>query len=131
MNFLMRKKISSQFNIHAKILDCVKFTNPSKKDLPFERNEKSLAYVDYDDQPDDVYVQGCIWGGKVPKVLDMIDELRDRINKDLQNDIIAVVRDESHLNKYRLENIDNFNIIPPSYAKPEITLPISFCLTQK
>jgi len=108
-----------------------KFTNPSKKDLPFERNEKSLAYVDYDDQTDDIYVQGCIWGGKVPKVLDMIDELRDRINKDLQNDIIAVVRDESHLNKYRLENIDNFNIISPSYAKPGDYPPDQFLFDAK
>ena len=108
-----------------------KFTNLSKGDLPFERNEKSLAYVDYDDQPDDIYVQGCIWGGKVPKVLDMIDELRDRINKDLQNNIIAVVRDESHLNKYRLENIDNFNIIPPSYAKPGDYHPDQFLFDAK
>ena len=95
-----------------------KFTSPTRKDLPFERNKKSLAYVDYDDQLDDIYVQGCVWGGKIPKVLDLIDDLCDKINKDLENEIIAVVRDESHLNKYRIENIDNFNILSPSYAKP-------------
>ena len=67
----------------------------------------------------------------VPKVLDMIDELCDRINKDLQNDIIAVVRDESHLNKYRLENIDNFNIISPSYAKPGDYPPDQFLFDAK
>lgn len=94
------------------------FTSLTRKDLPFERNKKSLAYVDCEDQIDDVYIQGCVWGGKVPKVLDMIDELRDRINKDLENNIIAVARDESHLNKYRIENIDNFNVLSPSYAKP-------------
>jgi len=95
------------------------------------RNEKSLAYVSYDDQIDDVYVQGCVWGGKVPKVLDMIDELSSRINIDLQNGIIAVVRDESHLNKYRIENINNFNIISPSYAKPGDYSPDQFSFESK
>ena len=48
----------------------------------------------------------------------MIDDLYGRIVKDLDNGIVAVVRDESHLNKFRIENINDFNVLPPSYAKP-------------
>lgn len=112
-------------------INMCKFTSPSREDLPFERNQKSLAYVGYEDQVDDIYVQGCVWGGKIPKVLEMIEILSDRVNKDLENDIIAVARDESHLNRYRIENIDNFNVLSPSYAKPGDYPPEEFLFEAK
>jgi hypothetical protein len=51
-----------------------------------------------------VYYQGCLWGGKVPDVLEMIEELESRVNEDLKNNVIAVWHDESHMNKYFIEN---------------------------
>jgi len=99
-------------------LNLCKFTSPTREDLPFERNVKSVACVEYKDQSDDIYVQGCLWGGKIPKIFDLIDTLSDRVNYDLSNNIIAIARDESHLNKYRIENINNFHILDPSFAKP-------------
>jgi len=95
-----------------------KFTSSSGEKLPFERNEKSLACVKIEDQKDDLYLQGCVWGGKIPDIIDMIEELDDRILEDLKNEIITVAHDESYLNKYRIENIDNFNVLSPSFAKP-------------
>ena len=95
-----------------------KFTSPSREDLPFERNELSLSCVKYEEQVDDVYVQGCLWGGKIPKIFDLIDTLSDSVTKDLDNGIIAVARDESHLNRYRIDNINNFHVLDPSFAKP-------------
>lgn len=95
-----------------------KFTSPSVEELPFERNEISLSCVKYEDQIDDIYVQGCLWGGKIPKIFDLIDTLSDRVSKDLENNFIALARDESHLNKYRIENNSNFHILHPSFAKP-------------
>mgnify|MGYP003343285143 FL=1 len=67
-----------------------------------------------------IYYQGCLWGGKIPEVLEMIDELQDRTNKDLKNNLIAVWHDESHLNKYFYQNKDKVNTLGPEYAYPEI-----------
>lgn len=93
--------------------------SPKSKDrLPFERNLNSLACVTTDEQKDDIYVQGCVWGGKIPKIFELIESLSDRVDKDLKNNIIAVARDESHLNRYRIENLDNFHVLSPSFAKP-------------
>jgi hypothetical protein len=95
-----------------------KFTSPTRKDLPFERNKKSLAYVDYDDQSDDIYLQGCIWGGKVPKIFTLIDELDQKIKKDLENNVMTKAHDESYLNRYRIDNFEDFHVLHPSFAKP-------------
>lgn len=85
----------------------------------FETNPLSLACIDIDNYPK-YYYQGCLWGGKITEVLDMIDELQNRINKDLENNVIAVWHDESHLNKYFIENQDKVNTLGPEYAYPEV-----------
>lgn len=85
----------------------------------FEINKKSTAAVDENDDLS-VYFQGCLWGGKVPQVMNLIDELNNRINIDLENDIIAQWHDESHLNKFFIENKDNVNVLGPEYAYPEM-----------
>jgi len=94
------------------------YSPKDKKFLPFERNPKSLAYVQVDEQVDDMYIQGCLWGGKVPKIFNMMKDLDKRIRKDVENEIVTFAHDESYLNRYRIENIDNFNILSPSFAKP-------------
>ena len=50
----------------------------------FETNKKSNAALDLEKYKPDVYYQGCLWGGKVPEVCAMIDELMDRTNDDLK-----------------------------------------------
>jgi len=101
---------------------CHNLGMPPHNKLPgaFETNPLSLAYVDTEKELPVVYYQGCLWGGKVPEVLEMIDELQDRTNKDLKNNIIAVWHDESHLNKYFIENKDKVNTLRPEYAYPEV-----------
>ena len=98
--------------------DLCNFTSVSGSDLPFERNPESLACVTVEEQCDDVYLQGCVWGGKVPQVLDMIEDLDDRIIKDLKKKIMTFAHDESYLNRYRNENLQEFHILSPSFAKP-------------
>jgi hypothetical protein len=112
-------------------LDMCKFTTLTREDLPFERNKESLSYVGYEEQEDDIYVQGCLWGGKIPKVFELIDTLSDRVIDDLNRNIIAMVRDESHLNKYRIEHINDFNILHPSFAKPGDYSPDQFTFESK
>jgi hypothetical protein len=101
---------------------CHNLKMPPHNKLPgaFETNSSSLAYVDIEKDLPEVYYQGCLWGGKVPEVLDLIDELQTRINLDLENDVIAVWHDESHLNKYFIENKNLVHTLGPEYAYPEV-----------
>lgn len=85
----------------------------------FETNTSSLSHITEADDSS-VYYQGCLWGGKVPDVLDMIEELDDRVNKDLDNNVIAVWHDESHINKFFIEEKERVNILSPEYAYPEL-----------
>ena len=85
----------------------------------FETNPISLSHITEEDDSS-VYYQGCLWGGKVPDVLGMIGKLADRVNSDLDNDMIAVWHDESHINKFFIENRKNVNILGPEYAYPEV-----------
>lgn len=89
---------------------------------PFERNPESLSCVKKEEEVDEVYLQGCLWGGKVPKVFDLIDELDRRIKEDIKNNVVDKITntalDENHLNRYRIENVDQFHILHPSFAKP-------------
>lgn len=107
------------FGVHH---PCHHLGMPPHNKLPgaFETNTLSLAYVDTQKESPTVYYQGCLWGGKVPEVLDMIDELQDRVNKDLEKNVIAVWHDESHINKYFIENKDKVNTLGPEYAYPEV-----------
>lgn len=85
----------------------------------FETNPLSKASVEEDDDLS-VYFQGCLWGGKIPYVLDMIKELDHRTDEDYNNNIIAVWHDESHLNKFYVQNRDDVHVVSPSCAYPEI-----------
>ena len=84
----------------------------------FETNPKCRASIT-EDADVSTYWQGCLWGGKVPYVFELIDELQNRTNDDLKDDIIAVWHDESHLNKFFIENKERVHTLPSSYAYPE------------
>lgn len=83
----------------------------------FETNIKSKAAVE-DGFDFSVYYQGCVWGGRVPKVIEMIEELYKRTKEDLENGVIALWHDESHLNKFYLEVPNEVKVLPPSFAYP-------------
>ena len=85
----------------------------------FETNLNSRAGVTEDDDTS-MYYQGCLWGGRVPEVLDMIDELDSRVEEDLSNDVIAVWHDESQLNKFYSEVKEDVHTLGPEYAYPEV-----------
>jgi hypothetical protein len=84
----------------------------------FETNLKSLACIS-DSDDTSVYFQGCLWGGKTPYVIEMIEELKNRIEIDLSNDVIAVWHDESQMNKFFSERLNDIHILNPSFAYPE------------
>lgn len=87
----------------------------SKEDFPYERNPKSLAYIPYGDG--EYYYQGCFFGGRTNEFMKMSNVIAENTKKDLDNDIIATVIDESHMNKYLIDK--KVMCIPPVYAYPE------------
>jgi hypothetical protein len=80
--------------------------------LPFERNPKSTAYVGYYNQPDK-YIVSSLFGAKTNEFISMCKELKNNIDIDLKNGIIAIWHDESHLNHYLLTH--QYKLLPPEY----------------
>lgn len=96
------------------------FVNPDW--YTWEDSKDSLAYVpgklsDYGEKA--VYFQGCFWGGKSENVLELCENLDAAIDEDLSKGIMAKWIDESHLNKYFLDRLDEVKIMPFNYAFPE------------
>lgn len=83
---------------------------------PYERNKKSLAYVEPYGK-NYIYFMGGINGGRSKEFLEMIRTLSANIRKDYENGIIAKVHDQSHINAYLRHN--QCKIIPPQYCWPE------------
>jgi len=86
----------------------------------YETDKRSEAYFDVSKELPPIYWQGCFWGGKVPAALAMIDELEARVNRDLENDIVAVWHDETQINKYFLERTGDVHTFGPEFAFPEV-----------
>lgn len=84
----------------------------------FETNEKSRASISKSDDTS-IYWQGCLWGGKVPEIFELIDTIQKRTNDDLKDNVIAVWHDESHINKFFIENKKRVHTLSSSYAYPE------------
>lgn len=91
------------------------FYNKNKSLYTYERNEKSLAYISFNEG--EMYYAGGFNGGTSESFLKMSKNLSNNIQKDLENNIIAVWHDESHLNRYFIDNIPKK--LSPSYCYPE------------
>lgn len=84
--------------------------------FPYERNKKSLAYIPPFDGPYH-YFMGGVNGGTSGAYLEMITTLYRNIEKDYRNGIVAIVHDESHLNKYLHQH--SCKILKEDLAWPE------------
>ena len=98
-----------------------------------EDNTQSLAFVDKYNLPSNYkYIQGCLWGGVGKDFINMIITLKENTEKDFISGIVAKWHDESHLNRFCVSNINNFNILSSSYAYPENwTLPMDKIIIHK
>ncbi len=76
-------------------------------EMSYDRNPKSLAYVP--DGEGKTYYAGGFNGGKSEKFLKMSKHIAENVNTDLENNIVALWHDESHMNRYLIDN-------PPSLA---------------
>jgi hypothetical protein len=95
--------------------------HPGQNQLPksqrsYERNQNSKAYVPFGNEGPNYY-QGCFFGGENKKFLDLVKILKNNIQEDSDNGIIALWHDESHLNRYFIDNQPKE--LNSGYAYPE------------
>lgn len=90
-----------------------------------EGNPLSEAYLDkktLDGLPY-TYAQGCLWGGFGRSFRNMVDSLEASVRIDNDKEITAIWHDESHLNKFIVENIklnkNNIKTLSSSFAYPQ------------
>ncbi len=83
----------------------------------FDRNPKSLAYVPFD-QKTVTYYAGGFNGGKTEVFMDMSETIADRVNKDLKKNVVALWHDESHMNRYLIDNPPTLDL-DPTYCYAE------------
>ena len=84
---------------------------------PYEKNNKSLAYISSHEKGPFIYFMGGINGGTSKAYLHMIETLAMNIRKDCDNGIIARVHDESHINRYFRDH--PCKVLSPEYCLPE------------
>lgn len=85
----------------------------------YDRNPNSLSYVPYGEGK--TYYAGGFNGGRTKNFLEMSEVIADRVNKDLENNVIALWHDESHMNRYLIDNPPTLEL-DPSYCYPEAAL---------
>jgi hypothetical protein len=81
----------------------------------YEYREESTACVKQNEGK--IYYAGGFNGGTSQSFLEMSKIIKNRINKDLENNIIAIWHDESQMNRYFIENEPK--TLNPSYCYPE------------
>ena len=91
----------------------------SPNQFSYERNSKSLAFIPYDEGK--AYYAGGFNGGKTSKFIEMSEVIADRVNKDLDNGIVSIWHDESHMNRYMIDNPPTLELSPEyCYPEPEL-----------
>lgn len=67
-----------------------------------------------------IYWQGCLWGGKVPHVFDMMRAIDGWTKDDVSRGVQAKYYEESYMNKWFLLNRKDTHTLSPSFAFPEM-----------
>lgn len=82
-------------------------------DFTYDRNPLSKAYIPFGEGK--YYVMGGLNGGKTAPYMKMVHELKDNVDEDTKNGVMAIWHDESHLNRYIIGRED-LKILPPCYG---------------
>ena len=88
-----------------------------KEQRTYDRNSKSLAFVPFGEEGE-YYYAGGFNGGLTKNFLEMAEVIANRVTKDLENDVIALWHDESHMNRYLIDNPPTLSLTP-SYCFAE------------
>lgn len=87
-----------------------------KNQFSYERRQISTAYVPMGEGK--MYYAGGFNGGKPEYFLKMSEKIVKNVDKDFENDLVAVWHDESHMNRYLIDNPPTVEL-NPSYCYPE------------
>ncbi len=82
----------------------------------YERRKKSTAYVASSEGS--CYFAGGFNGGTSSEFLKLAQTVTENVKKDQAKNIIALWHDESHINRYFIDNPPT-KVLPPSYCYPE------------
>ena len=85
-----------------------------RKDFDYETNPDSTAFIEKNSGVN--YFAGGLIGGRTSEFLQLCHQLKNNIDKDFENNIIAKWHDESHINKY-------FSDIEPRKLHPGFCYP--------
>ena len=89
-----------------------------KKEKPYENRRASTAYINSRPRGSKHYYAGGFYGGKRNDFFSMISTINKNIDIDLKKNLIATWHDESHLNKFFLDNPPTLTL-SPSYCYPQ------------
>ena len=82
-----------------------------KESRSYDRNPNSLAFVPLGEEGENYYAGGFN-GGKTECFLKMAEVIADRVNQDLEKDVIALWHDESQMNRYLIDNPPTLSLTP-------------------
>jgi histo-blood group ABO system transferase len=85
-------------------------------EMSYDRNSESLAYVPFG--KGETYYAGGFNGGRTSRFLEMAEVIANNVNKDLEKNIVALWHDESHMNRYMIDNPPTLSLTP-SYCYAE------------
>ena len=83
----------------------------------FDRNPRSLACVPPDEKTV-TYYAGGFNGGKSEVFMKMADIIAKRVDEDLKKNVVALWHDESHMNRYLIDNPPTLDL-DPTYCYAE------------
>lgn len=91
------------------------FFNKPTVEYTYERSPRSTAYIAKGEGKH--YYAGGFSGGRTKEYIKLCETLKKQIDQDTHNKQVAVWHDESHINRYFLDNPPS--ILSPAYLYPE------------
>lgn len=91
------------------------FFNKLNAEFTYESSPRSTAYIAEGEGKH--YYAGGFSGGRTKEYIQLCETLKARIDQDTRNKLVAIWHDESHINRYFLDNPPT--TLSPAYLYPE------------